>query len=216
MKMKHPKLQIRDWWRAPRVVWNLLLRPHDIPRYLRQSLPSHSTPLKLGLPWWSFSAVDVVGEFVNQEMEVFEFGSGGSTIFLARRTGRVTCVEDSKFWSNLVSEEAREQGLRNIEVLVRTYDFRSARNFRDSTYLAALGDRRYDVIVVDGQEESVQVRPDCFWKAEANIKPGGLIVLDDSWRYPQVKAKNNAKSWRDYRGVGCCRRGVTSTCLFFY
>jgi len=74
----------------------------------------------------------------------------------------------------------------------------------------------YDVIVVDGQEDSIQVRPECFWKAEKHVKPGGIIVVDDSWRYPQLKTTNKAKKWRDWKGVGYCRRGVTSSCIFFY
>ena len=215
-KMRHPKLQLRDWWRVPRVFWHLLIRPADITRYLRQSLSPKLTPLDMGLPWWSFGAVDAVEEFIRPEMESFEFGSGGSTIFLARKGKSVVCVEDSELWTDRVRKEAEKQGLQNIEVLSRSFDFRKAERFTDSSYLQALTDKRFDVIVVDGQEESVRVRPECFWRAEAYIKPGGLIVVDDSWRYPELKERNKAKSWKDHKGVGCCRRGVTSTCLFFY
>ncbi len=216
MKMKHPTLRLRDWWRVSRVVWHLLMRPNDIPRYFSQSLPSRWTPSKLGMPWWSFGAVDVVAGFIRPEMEVFEFGSGGSSIFLAHRTKHVTCVEDSEQWTDLVQKEAERLGLRNLEVLAIPFDFEKADNFSESDYLRALDGRAYDLIVVDGQENSVQVRPHCFWRAEDHIKPGGMIVVDDSWRYPQVKAQNKAKRWKDYKGVGCCRRGVTSTCVFYY
>ena len=216
MKMKHPTPRLQDWWRVPRVMWHLLMRPNDIPRYFSMSLSSRLTPLKLGMPWWSFGAVDAVARFIRPEMKVFEFGSGGSSIFLARRTKHVVCVEDSELWTDLVQGEAETQGLGNLEVVAKPFDFQKADNFNDSSYLRALGDRLYDIIVVDGQEDMVQVRPECFWKAESCIKPGGLIVLDDSWRYPQVKAQNKAKLWKDYKGAGCCRRGVTSTCLFYY
>jgi hypothetical protein len=216
MKMKHPTPRLEDWWRFPRVIWHLLTRPSDISRYFSMSLPSSATPLALGMPWWSYGAVDAVARFVHAEMDVFEFGSGGSSIFLAHRTKHVTCVEDSAVWVDLVRKEAEKQCLNNLDVLVESFDFQKAEGFSESNYLLALGDRSYDLIVVDGQENSVQVRPECFQRAESHIKPGGLIVLDDSWRYPQVKAQNNATSWKDYKGVGCCRRGVTSTCLFFY
>jgi precorrin-6B methylase 2 len=214
--MKHPALRLKDWWRVPRLTWHLLTRPTDFPRYIAQSLPSRLTPLDLGMPWWSFAAVDAVSNFIKPEMEVFEFGSGGSSIFLAERSKHVTCVEDSEDWTELVRGQMDRQGVRNLKVLARPFDFQKAEKFGESSYLAALGEGAYDIIVVDGQEESVQVRPECFWRAERHVKPGGLIVLDDSWRYPQVKAQNRAKRWKDYKGVGCCRRGVTSTCLFFY
>jgi hypothetical protein len=216
MTMKHPSLTLRDWWRFPRVAWYLFTRPRDIVRYITQGLPNEHTPLSLGMPWWSFGAVDAVKDFIRPDMEVFEFGSGGSSIFLAPRSRRVTCVEDSEIWSDLVRKEAEVQGLKNLDVLTRPYDFGRAEQFGDSDYLRAICGSLYDIIVVDGQEESVQVRPECFWTAEDYIKPGGVIVVDDSWRYPQLKAMNKAKRWNDYKGVGFCRRGVTSTCIFSY
>lgn len=216
MSTKHPALRLQDWWRVPRLAWHLAMRPTDIMRYISMSLPSHLTPLDLGIPWWSFGALDTVSNFIKRNMEVFEFGSGGSSIFFAERARRVTCVEDSEDWTRLVRRQADGRGLQNLKVLVRPFNCKKADKFSDSGYLAALGETAYDIIVVDGQEDSVQVRPECFWRAERHITPGGLIVLDDSWRYPQVKAQNKARRWKDYRGVWCCRRGVTSTCLFYY
>lgn len=160
--------------------------------------------------------MEAVAGFIRPEMDVFEFGSGGSSIFLGRRAKHVACVEDSEEWADLVRKEADKRALNNVEVLVRPFDFKKCENFSESSYIAALSGRVYDIVVVDGQEASVQVRPDCFWKAESFIKPEGLIVLDDSWRYPQVKARNKARLWKEFKGVGCCRRGVTSTCLFYY
>jgi hypothetical protein len=216
MKMSHPQLQWRHWWRVPRVAWYLLKRPQDIPLYLRFGRSSRNTPLDLGMPWWSFGAVHAVDKFLRPDMPVFEFGSGGSSIFLASRAQRVTCVEDEEKWAGLVSDEAARRGLRNLEVLHRAFDFHNPRGFDSSSYLSALGSDSYDLIVVDGKEESEQVRDICFWKAEEFIEPGGLIVVDDSWRYPQIKARNRARRFCDYKGTGYCRVGVTSTCLFYY
>lgn len=216
MKMKHPAPRWRDWWRLPRVMLHLLKRPADLPRYLVHSLPSRHTPLELGVPWWSFGAVDAVAGLLRPDMQVFEYGSGGSSIFLARRTKHVTCVEDSEMWTSLVRAEAVRQDINNLEVLGRPFDFNSAEDFGESGYLTALDEGGYDVIVVDGHESSAQLRPLCFARAEARIKPGGFIVLDDSWRYPQVVEANNAVRCEQHKGVGYCRRGVTSTSLFFY
>ena len=77
-------------------------------------------------------------------------------------------------------------------------------------------DERFDIIVVDGSEEWTQVRPICFQKAEARMKWGGIIVVDDSWRYPGLRERNRAKSLRIFQSVGPCRPGVTSTDVFFY
>lgn len=90
MKMLHPTHRLQDWWRIPRVGWYLLWRPQDIASYLRFGMQSRYTPLDLGMPWWSFGATREVGRFLRPNMSVFEFGSGGSSIFLASRAARVT------------------------------------------------------------------------------------------------------------------------------
>jgi len=216
MKMSHPKIQMRDWWRVPRVAWYLLKRPQDIGPYLRFGRSKRNTPLDLGMPWWSFGATQAVADYLRPDMPVFEFGSGGSGIFLASRAAHVTCVEDEESWSQLVHDEAKRRGIGNLQVLHRPFDFHNPHAFQASSYLAALGPESYDLIVVDGKEESEQVRDVCFWKAEEYIEPGGVIVVDDSWRYPQIKARNKAHKFRDFKGTGYCRVGVTSTCLFYY
>jgi hypothetical protein len=43
-----------------------------------------------------------------------------------------------------------------------------------------------------------------------------MIVVDDSWRYPELRAKNRAKRFSVFQSVGPCRPGVTSTDVFFY
>ncbi len=216
MEMRHPKHRLQDWWRIPRVGWYLLTRPQDIVPYIKFGRSLRHTPLSLGMPWWSFGATRAVEAILRPDMEVFEFGSGGSSIFLASHAARVTSVEDETKWAELVRSEARRRNLANLEVLHRPFDFHNPADFRGSDYLAALEAGPYDMIVVDGKEESEKVRDICFWKAEERIKPGGIIVLDDSWRYPQVKARNKARAFTDYKGTGYCRMGVTSTCLFFY
>lgn len=214
--VKHPKIRGKDWWRLLRVGCWLLRRPQDIVPYLRLGIQRGRTPLQLGMPWWSFGSVEDVGKRLHSGMEVFEFGSGGSTIFLAKRTARVTSVEDSSEWLGLVQNELVAEGLRNVELLERPCNFSFKGGFLESGYLNALGGRAYDLIVVDGQEGGDGVRRACFHRAEKFIKPGGLIVLDDSWRYSDLKFDNRARSHREFKGVGCCRRGVTSTCVFYY
>src|ERR1017187_3138041 len=180
--MYHPRIQFRDWWKVPRLFCYLALRPQDITNYLRYGAFTRRTPLELGMPWWSFGAVKFVGARLKAGSEVFEFGSGGSTIFMGSRARSVTCVEDDIGWTQLVSTAAAERGLSGVSVLHRPFDFWKTETFGNSDYLLSLSGKTFDVIVVDGQEWSDQVRDKCFWRAEDYIRKGGLIVLDDSWR----------------------------------
>jgi hypothetical protein len=40
--------------------------------------------------------------------------------------------------------------------------------------------------------------------------------VDDSWRYPSLRASAKTKRYKVFRSVGPCRPGVTSTDLYFY
>lgn len=136
-------------------------------------------------------------------------------MFLAKKVRSVWCVEDSGEWVSSVKAALAQEKLTNVEILHRPFDFWHVERFGDSDYLRALSDQ-HDVIVVDGAEWHDHVREKCFWRAEDYIKPGGVIVLDDSWRYPEVKKRNRAQHWTSYKGCGYCRLGVTETSLFFY
>ena len=214
--VKHPKPRIIDFWRVFRTGFFLLAKPTDIPWYLIFSVGSQKSPLQLGMPWWSFGAVKALEGHLHREQRVFEFGSGGSTIYLASRTAKITSVEDDSHWIAAVTKEAKRRGLQNLDVLYRPFDFWHTDAFPDSSYLNALGNDKFDIIIVDGREWTDQIRDLCFWKAERHVLPGGIIIVDDFWRYPQIRVKNRSKRWVEYKGPGYCRKGITSTAIFEY
>ena len=123
-------------------------------------------------------------------------------------------VPHEKF--ELVTGRLKELALKNVELKLCPFDFKNPKGFEKSDYLHAVPKRKFDVIVVDGTEEWHHVRPICFQHAETFIKPGGMIIVDDSWRYPSLRAKNAAKRHEVFQSVGPCRPGVTSTDIFFY
>jgi len=149
-------------------------------------------------------------------MNVFEYGSGGSTVYFAKNCASVTSTEDNKQWLERVDTRLAAQGISNATLQFRPFDFHHPVDFEKSDYLHSIPDRHFDVIVVDGTEESVQVRPACFQYAESRIGPGGIIIVDDSWRYLRLRPTHSAKSFREFRSIGPCRPGVTSTDIFFY
>lgn len=199
-----------------RVLGNLILHPQYISRCLAHNVINGKTPLDLEIPWFSYAAIDFLKEFVGPEMTVFEYGSGGSTLFFARRAKKVLSVEDNPQWFEWVSRRLEEKGLTNATLQLCEFDFKNPVGFESSAYFSALPDRKFDIIVVDGSEEWTQVRPICFERAEAHINTGGIIVVDDSWRYPTLRQKHHAKDLKIFQSVGPCRPGVTSTDIFFY
>jgi SAM-dependent methyltransferase len=199
-----------------RVITNLVTHPQYIPRCLVHNAINGKTPLDLEIPWFAYAAIDFLEESLRPGMSVCEYGSGGSTLFFARRAKSVLSIEDNPKWHELVSRRLEEKGIANVTLRLCPFDFKNPVGFEDSDYLRALPDESFDVIVVDGSEEWTQVRPVCFRKAEQRIRPGGMIIVDDSWRYPELRTNNRAKRCSVFQSVGPCRPGVTSTDVFFY
>jgi len=199
-----------------RVISNLVLHPQYISRCFSHNVLNAKTPLDLEIPWFSYAAIDFLENFLEKRMTVFEYGSGGSTIFFARRVKSVLSVEDSDTWHQLVTERLLLKGLTNAKLRLCPFDFKAVKGFERSDYLHAIPDEKFDVVVVDGMEEWTLVRPICFQKAERHVKKGGIIIVDDSWRYPELREQNHAKDVKVFQSVGPCRPGVTSTDVFFY
>jgi precorrin-6B methylase 2 len=199
-----------------RVITDLLLHPQYIPRCLNHNVIKGKTPLELEVPWFSYAAIDFLDEFLRPNMTVCEYGSGGSTIFFSSRTKSVFSIEDNQKWYELVSNRLRQKGISNVTLTLCPFDFKNPTGFEQSAYLHAMPDEKFDVIVVDGSEEWTQVRPVCFAKAEKQIKAGGIIVVDDSWRYQNLRDHHHARDMKIFQSVGPCRPGVTSTDIFFY
>lgn len=202
--------------RFARVVGDLALHPQRIYPYLTIGPWSRYTPLQLGLPWFSLSAIRFLDEYVSKTMSVFEYGSGGSTVYFAKHAASVTATEDNQQWLDRVQSRLAAKGVSNVALQFRPFDFHHPVDFEKSDYLNSIPDSRFDIIVVDGTEEAVRVRPTCFHHAESRIAPGGIIIVDDSWRYLQLHSAHRAKSFRHFRSIGPGRPGVTSTDIFFY
>jgi SAM-dependent methyltransferase len=199
-----------------RLAADLMLHPKYIPRCLAHNILNGKSPLDLELPWFSYAAIDFLQDYLKPHMTVCEYGSGGSTLFFARRVKSVFSIEDNPHWFELVSRRLQQKCIRNVTLQLCPFDFKNPVDFEHSAYLNAIPDEFFDVIVVDGSEEWTPVRPICFAKAEGKIKPSGILVVDDSWRYPGLREKNRARTFKIFQSVGPCRPGVTSTDVFFY
>jgi hypothetical protein len=203
--------------RVARVVAHLATHPRHLGPYLSTSgLFDARTPLDLHLPWFALSAIEFLDSYVTRSMQVFEYGSGGSTLYFAKRAGRVVSTEHSEEWLARVQLGLSTAGLSNAHLQHRPCDFRKGSDFAKSDYLNSLADGPFDIIVVDGPEGDGTARVSCFRRAESRIRQGGIIIVDDSYGYVQLRNSSRAKYWREFTGVGPARRGVTSTDIYFF
>jgi hypothetical protein len=148
-------------------------------------------------PWIPFAAADWLEHYLNRNRKVFEWGSGGSTIFLSERAGRVFSIEHDKKWHALVSRALGQRGLTNCSCQLRepkpivgTFsaldESQSFRFIYDDYYLGMTldeyvraidvhPDHIFDLVLVDGR-----VRTECMQHAIPKIRHGGYLMLDNS------------------------------------
>lgn len=196
--------------KALRASLNLLGNPRFIRPYLGSQV---TTPVALGLPWISYTAIEFIETAIRPGMTVFEYGAGGSTIFFASRGARVVSIESNAGWANLVRQKLAELGLGDkVEVREVALD-----QDAPGGYAAAL-DEAADLILVDSEEDypRLTIRPQLFAHAQEYVKPRGMVVLDDAWRYGQLSGGARQQAYRRFQSVGPCRPGVTATDVYFY
>jgi predicted O-methyltransferase YrrM len=197
--------------RGLRLVQHLGAHPAAIPRYLRHF---RSGPLAIGVPWFSWPAIDYLDQCDLKQKSVFEFGSGGSTIFFSARAAFVMSVESDERWLRSLEGEIVRRQAGNIELHHRVLS--AAPDFAASDYVTLL-DRPFDVIVVDCPEAPAKTRRrEAFARAEAHVRPGGMIILDDAWRYDAAPIPNRARTIRKFAGTGPGRPGITRTDIYLY
>ena len=132
--------------------------------------------IALDIPWWNVAATRDVASFLQRRpgARVFEYGSGASTVWLARRAASVTSVEHDAAWAARL--ETRLSGFAHVALHTAPLD--PVKPAAEQAYVRSIaGTGPYDMIVVDGR-----LRVHCLQQAMAELKPDGIIVFDDSGR----------------------------------
>lgn len=120
------------------------------------------------LPWLTYPAIDFLSQFDFSQASVFEWGSGFSTLWWAKRCQAIITVESSETWA---------AGFRAlVPVLV---EFLLTPHTVEAELEALLNHSRqeFDVIVIDNHGP---YRWRCAEVAVSRLSEGGMIILDNS------------------------------------
>lgn len=151
-------------------------------------------------PWYTFRSIEYLEHIIRPDMKVLEYGSGYSTLWWARRVAEVTSVERSKVWCDGLEKAIKKNNFKNVR-LVHFDKF--TQEINDSLceskkpdevpsvvnqYVLAANPSpaQYDVVIVDDVYRNVTSA-----LALEFIKPGGVLILDDSerkWYQPTIEA----------------------------
>jgi len=156
---------------------------HWTPRYVRDRLAVFFYEKKYPeRPWLTSTAFSILTSWLKQSDSVLEFGSGRSTLWLARRVSAITSVEHDKEWFERVSRKANHEGLTNLDYrLIETHEGEIVGlTHAYSAVVHCFGTESIDCVLVDGVH-----RDACANSVLPYIKPGGLLILDNAnWYLP--------------------------------
>jgi hypothetical protein len=120
------------------------------------------------LPWMTYPAIDFLSRRIRPDMAVFEYGCGASTLWWAARVSRVVAVEHDPGWAARIAAEAPP----NATVVACPLEPEGPYEANVRTHGLS-----FDVVVIDGRR-----RVRCVPHAVAMLRPGGIVVYDNSDR----------------------------------
>ena len=121
------------------------------------------------IPWMNYSFIDFLEPRLRQTMNVFEYGSGYSTLYLSDKVGSVTSVEFDESWFEKM--EKTLDGADHCNIIFRP---------GHQQYVEAIkefSDQLFDIIIIDGRD-----RKECIEHIVPFLSDGGVVLLDDSWQ----------------------------------
>jgi len=213
------RLPLDLWPPLARMRANATQRRHVF-RWLYSFRPNYL--LDTQTPWLTFDAIEFIKPRLWEGMRVFEYSSGGSTLFWIMYGACCTSVEHDPNWYSLIChrlaegarvdyrlilpESVKESDWQNDSADPSGYassdDRFTACSFRNYvTQIDAFPDDSFDLILVDGR-----ARPSCVLHACRKVKRGGCLILDNSERRHYQRAKELLRDWEKHAfyGAGPC------------
>jgi hypothetical protein len=153
------------------------------------------------IPWYTYPAIEYLKQFDFSDKNIFEYGSGNSSLFWASLAKSVTSVEKDASWFEVISKSKSS----NLNIILKEQKSEYV-NFIEN------GNILYDLIVIDGA-----YRYDCAKVAVKYLSDDGFIVVDNSERYPKLCSdiRNNNLIQVDFFGFGPINYYTWTTSLFF-
>jgi hypothetical protein len=217
-KLVYAKMSVRDLLKYPGLK-SIIASTRYFPIW-QKLIKSKGSTVSEQIPWLTFGAIHFLKKNINDEMNVFEYGSGGSTLFWAKNTKSVVSVEHNREWFEIMEKQLSKLKISNLEYLFREpqpdasfakKQFQNPDDYISSDELAvgknfeayvksidAFPDDQFDLIVVDGR-----ARPSCIKHSIKKLKVGGFLVVDNADReYYLAPFDFKRRSWKrwDFSG----------------
>ncbi len=163
-----------------KIVWDFLNLIHiggSVQLILRSGLKedgwfkSYSTKMPVDkkgnpIPWNTYPYIKFIESRLKNHFDIFEFGSGNSTLWYASRVQSVKAVENDKTWFEKYSKSKPD----NVELVHRDL------NDEDKYVNEIANDnKKYHVIIIDGRNRVESVKTSI-----PKLREDGVIIFDNS------------------------------------
>ena len=118
------------------------------------------------IPWNTYPYIKFIEQRLKNNFDVFEFGSGNSTMWYASRVQSVKAVENDKTWFEKISKSKPE----NVELVHQ--DLTDKDKYVNEV---AVANKKYHLIIIDGRNRVESLRASI-----QNLREDGVIVFDNS------------------------------------
>ena len=185
------------------------------PRWWQHLNPQRNS-IKDKYLWLTFGAIEFIEKIVKPNMTVFEYGSGGSTLFWSQKVEKVFSVEHNKEWYDKMCSEFEKQKISNVHYrwveaendpqyhlkdpldpqsyLSTDLEFAGKKFESYAKKINEVAVKSFDIVVVDGR-----ARPSCILQALGRVKPNGYLIIDNTDRTyylaPFTFLKEQWKKW---------------------
>jgi len=157
------------------------------------------------LPWYTYSSIYFISKKIKNEMIVFEYGSGNSTLWWSRSVSKViSCEHDLQYFNSLKKRIAS-----NVEYIYCKLEYAG-----DYSKIIRSFSNCFDIIIIDGRD-----RINCVKNSLEALKYDGIIIWDNSdrSRYEKGYSFLNEHGFRrlDFEGIGPLNTYKWCTSIFY-
>ena len=146
-------------------------------------------------PWIAPRATSILKRILTKDLIGLEFGSGVSSVFIAKRISKLVSVEHNEPWYKRVEDLLEKYELYNVDrrlikpgqikdlpqnpTKAEQREMKYGHSYFDysnySQMISEFADKHFDFVLIDGR-----ARVDCFFNSIYKIKNGGFIILNGS------------------------------------
>jgi len=115
------------------------------------------------IPWLTYPFINFIESRLTQDLRVFEYGCGNSTIWFSKRVSEMISLEHDSSWAQRISPQLPS----NSKIIVR--------DLSDGYVEEISKHGLFDIVIIDGR-----MRLECGHQSLNSLSPNGVVIWDDS------------------------------------